>query len=61
MKYPFIQSRSQAFGLATMCRVLNVARSGFYKWREKPQSDRAREDERLLELIRASYAMLVGG
>ena len=39
-----------------MCRVLAVTRSGFYAWLHKPLSDRAIEDLRLLELIRASYA-----
>lgn len=39
-----------------MCRVLKVSRSGFYAWLHKPLSDRAIEDLRLLELIRASYA-----
>ena len=43
-----------------MCRVLNVARSGFYKWLHKPLSDRAIEDHRLLQLIRASYAASSG-
>lgn len=38
-----------------MCRVLQVARSGFYQWVQKPMSDRALEDERLLVLIRDSY------
>ena len=38
-----------------MCRVLNVARSGFYAWWHCPMSDRAIEDQRLLGLIRASY------
>ena len=42
--------------MATMCRVLKVARSGFYQWLHKPLSDRAIENERLLGLIRASYA-----
>ena len=39
-----------------MCRVLRVSRSGFYQWLHKPLSDRAIEDQRLLGLIRASYA-----
>ena len=38
-----------------MCRVLGVARSGFYAWVQRPLSDRAIEDERLLELIRESH------
>ena len=39
-----------------MCRVLNVARAGYYKWLHKPLSDRAIEDQRLLGLIRDSYS-----
>jgi len=39
-----------------MCRILEVAPSGFYAWVHRPLSDRAIEDERLLELIRDSYA-----
>lgn len=43
-----------------MCRVLRVTRSGFYAWLHTPLSDRAIEDLRLLELIRASYAASYG-
>jgi putative transposase len=43
-----------------MCRVLRVARSGFYAWLHKPLSDRAIEDQRLLVLIRASYVASSG-
>ena len=43
-----------------MCRLLKVARSGFYKWLHKPLSNRAAEDERLLELIKASYVASSG-
>jgi putative transposase len=38
-----------------MCRVLKVARSGYYAWIRKPLSDRAIEDSRLLVAIKASY------
>ena len=39
-----------------MCRILEVAASGFYAWIQKPLSDRSIEDERLLALIRESYS-----
>lgn len=42
--------------MRTLCRVLQVPRSGFYAWLHKPLSDRALEDQRLLTLIRDSYA-----
>lgn len=38
-----------------MCRVLEIARSGYYAWVDNPLSDRAIEDQRLLQLIRVSY------
>ena len=44
----------------TMCRVLQVARSGFYAWLHKPLSDGAIEDQRLLVQIRASYVASSG-
>jgi len=39
-----------------MCQVLRVSSSGFYDWFGRPLSNHAREDQRLLALIRASYA-----
>jgi putative transposase len=44
------------FTISLMCRVLQVARAGFYQWLHEPISERAIEDERLLELIRNSYS-----
>jgi len=38
-----------------MCHVFKVHPSGFYAWMDKPVSDRAIEDKRLLELIKTSY------
>jgi len=38
-----------------MCRVLEVSTSGYYAWLERPVSRRAREDEELLERIRAIH------
>ena len=38
-----------------MCRVLRVHRSGFYAWLKSPLSNRARENKRLLGLIRESF------
>jgi hypothetical protein len=36
-----------------MCRILRVSRSGFYHWRQHPESPRAREDRKLLVHIRS--------
>lgn len=38
-----------------MCRVLQVARSGFYSWLHRSPSKRAREDLRLVAEVQAAY------
>lgn len=53
--YEFIKAHAREYPIQTMCRVLDVAPSGYYEWLHKPVSDRALEDARLLRLIRASY------
>ena len=35
-----------------MCKILRISRSGFYAWVDRPESDRARENRKLTELIR---------
>jgi putative transposase len=37
--------------VSAMCRTLKVSKSGFYGWRNRPPSDRARADTILLEQI----------
>jgi putative transposase len=43
-----------------MCRVLEVAPSGYYDWLKQPVSKRAQEVARLLRLIRASFTASQG-
>lgn len=53
--YKFIEAHQKEFSVQMMCRVLGVARAGYYAWLDHPVSDRAEEDARLLRLIRASF------
>ena len=55
MKYRFINELRHEYRVATMCRVLKVARAGSYAWLHQANSNRAVQDERLLGLIRDSY------
>ena len=41
--------------VTTMCRVLQVSRSGYYAWRDRPPSARAIEDARLTRLIQVAH------
>lgn len=43
-----------------MCRVLKVARAGFYVWLHNPVSAGEKDNQRLLELIRDSYTLSGG-
>ncbi|WP_282273475.1 IS3 family transposase [Stenotrophomonas sp. PS02298] len=54
-KYAFMKLHADQFGLAAMCRVLSVHRSGYYAWLRGPISHRERDDQRLLGLIKHSW------
>jgi putative transposase len=58
--YEFIKANRDAFSIEAMCRLLGVARSGYYAWVKGPVSNRAQEDARLLRLIRASFTASQG-
>ena len=58
--YEFIKANKHKHNIRTMCRLLDVAPSGYYAWLKKPISDRTKEDKRLLRLIRASFAASQG-
>jgi len=49
--YQLVEREKANHSVVTMCRVLGVSTSGYYKWRAQRRSARAREDARLAELI----------
>jgi len=53
--YEFIKAHRDQYSVQMMCRVLEVAPSGYYDWLLQPLSNRVQEDARLLRLIRASF------
>jgi len=56
VKYRLIERCREAYPVRLMCRCLEVSCSGYYGWRERPLSARARENQRLLHRIRALHA-----
>jgi putative transposase len=60
MKYQFIDTHRSTFGVEKMCHVLDVSRSGFYRWHPDPESKRALENHHLLDHIQKIYATSKG-
>ena len=53
--YEFIKAHRREYSVQAMCRILDVAPSGYYEWLRQPLSHHAQEDARLLRLISASF------
>lgn len=56
MRYAFIREHDGQFHVAAMCRVLRVSRSGYYDFRHRAPSERAKANANLLERIRHIHA-----
>ena len=56
MRYACILKYEGEFTVRLMCRVLEVSRAGYYAWRNRVPSARARADMRLRVVIRAIHA-----
>jgi len=56
MTFQFIDEQRQQFPVARLCAALDVSASGYYAWRQRPVSARARANQELLARIRAIQA-----
>lgn len=52
MKYAFIEVQRSMHRVERLCGAVGVSRSGYYAWRARPESRRARENRTLLLEIR---------
>ena len=55
LKYAFINQLSVDYPVRRLCQTLKVHASGYYAWLAEPKSARAKEDQRLLGLIKHSW------
>ena len=56
MRYSCIDRRRNQYPVRMMCRLLAVSRSGYYAWRIRPESHRAKIDRELTTLIRQIHS-----
>lgn len=56
VRFGFIAEHGPVFGIRYLCQALNVSPAGFYKWRGRKESDRARENFRLGKRIRKLFS-----
>jgi putative transposase len=56
MKFCFIEDHRAVFPVRIMCAVLEVSASGYYAWRDRPDSARAHADRVLAADIRRVHA-----
>ncbi|MEX2552319.1 MAG: IS3 family transposase [Actinomycetota bacterium] len=52
VKFAFIKEHLREFPVEVSCDVLEVSRSGYYAWRDRPASERVRRRAELAEKIR---------
>jgi transposase InsO family protein len=55
VRFQFIAAEKVHHSLVLLCRCLRVTCSGFYAWRGRPESTRAKRDRQLKVLVRASF------
>jgi transposase InsO family protein len=57
-RFQFVQDHHRVFGVKRLCRVLEVSRSGFYRWREAApaRAERERADRVLAERIKEIHS-----
>lgn len=55
MKFAFVKEHRKRWPVRVICRVLKVARSGFYAWLKRKPSARQIRQQKLLEKIKAKH------
>jgi len=56
VRFEFIHAEKANFPIQVLCRVLEVSRSGYYRWRDAEPSEHSKQDEQLKLEIKAIHS-----
>src|SRR5215467_2534450 len=55
MRYQFLKQNQGQFSVSALCRVMQVCRSGYYAWCQRPPSPREQANQELIAQIQAVF------
>ena len=56
MRFEFIEQHRDEWPITIMCQVLDVSRSGFYAWRQRPESESTQRRSELVEQMKSVHS-----
>lgn len=56
MRYAFMRDQAETYPVRLLCKLLEVSPSGYYDWRDRPESPRAKDNRALLCRIETIHA-----
>lgn len=56
MKYALIREHAGQFTISLMCKALHVSRAGYYRWRDRPRSEREVNKEVMKQHVADTWA-----
>ena len=54
-RFRFVEDHAAGYPVKRLCELVEVSRSGFFAWRDRPPSQRQRDDDELGFEIRAIH------
>lgn len=51
-EYEIVDSLSASYNIKELCEVMNVSRSGYYKWKNRVKSNQEKKREELISIVK---------
>ncbi len=55
MKYAWIKKHSLDYSVTVLCLFMTVPRSCYYEWLDSPKTEREKENEALIEILKVIF------